>query len=228
MSKRLRLGELLVEAGVIDEDQRERALEAHRETGRRFGAMLVEMRFLDEETLVRTLARQLSLPVVWLDGRRIRQEVLDRVPQGLVFKYGCLPVQMDPEGEGLLLAMEDPLDQDAIEEVAAKSGLPVRPVLAAPTELSDAIRRHAPDPGDSLAAAEFVNARDPAPELVSLHGAGGLPPLPKPPAEPKPAQSNDLVLRALTQLLVEKGLLTRSELIERLGALSADGKPGEA
>jgi hypothetical protein len=171
-----------------------------------------------------------------------------------------------------MLAMQDPSDIAAIDEVALRSELPVKPVLAAPSELEDAILRHRPaDPGDSLSCADFVNGDDEGPDVLSMQqitpaphspdstvrplppivldekgsaaeAAGSAPEAPPaeaaptteaapaaeaaPPAEaasasaPSPsAPLNDLVLRAIMQLLVEKGILSRDELIDRLGAL---------
>jgi hypothetical protein len=254
---RPRIGELLLEAGVIDEEQLDSALGLQVQTGKRLGQILVDLEALDEETLTRTLARQLNIPVVWLRGKSIRRDVLDLVPTELIEKHRCLPVQLDRRGEPtLMLAMHDPSDIAAIDEVAQRSELPVKPVLAAPSELEEAIVRHRPvDPGDSLACAEFMNAPDEeGPDVLSMQEirvppppspdatARALPPLSideseKPPqpdaspageqaAPPVPAQrpdasvaQNDLVLRALTQLLVEKGIVSRDELIARLGAL---------
>lgn len=251
MSERPRLGELLVAAGVIDEAQCERALHEQRRTGRRLGATLLEMDALSEETLTRTLARQLSLPVAWLRGKRIRSEILDLVPRELIEKHHCLPVhRSDGDEPTLLLAMEDPSDVAAIDEVARHTGLAIQPVLAAPSELDDAIRRHAPvDPGDSLACAEFMKeGPSHAPELVALQltapvagrrPGAALPPFefageedPAPPqagtSSPSPSPSaNGLVLRALTQLLVEKGVITRSELIDRLRTLGGSASDGD-
>ena len=233
MSQRPRLGELLVDAGVIGEEQLAQALSRQQQNPLRLGKTLLQMQALDEETLTRTLARQLSVPVAWLRGKRIRGELLELVPRELIERHRCLPVQLDDRGEKtLLLAMEDPSDIAAIDAIATSTGLAVRPVLAAPSELDDAIARHFEiDPGDSLSQVEFVDDEDSRPDLLSIENKApaptvhALPPLQamSPPAASQPeatAVADDLVLRALTQLLVEKGVFTREELIERLGALA--------
>lgn len=229
MADRPKLGELLLEAGVIDDEQLESALGQQRESGQRLGMSLVQMHLLDEETLVRTLARQLKLPVVWLRGRTVRADVLDLVPGEIAAKHRCLPVMLDRRGGStLLLAMEDPADVGATEEVALRCGLPVKPVLAAPSELDDAIRRHYPPEGDGscpLDEPTFVDDRsDGPPDLLSLppEPAAGpslaAPPLPPPPGA-SPAVAGEAILKALSQLLVEKGVITRDELVERVAAL---------
>lgn len=220
MSERPRLGELLIDAGVIDENQLAQALERQRELPLPLGKTLLEMQAVDEETLTRTLARQLAVPMVWLRGKRIKPDVLELVPRELVEKHRCLPVQLD-RTRTLLLALEDPTDPVPVEEVAQASGLPVKPVLASASELEEAIQRHAPaDPDLSFRHMEFVDGDESAPELLSVAPPEASEPAP----DAEPGSANALVLRAISQLLVEKGVITREELIERLEQLGRGGK----
>ncbi len=231
--QRAKLGELLVRAGAIDGGQLERGLRAQRDLGRPLGMTLVRLGFLDEDTLVRALAAQLGFPVVKLRGKRINPEVLELVPLDVAEKYRCLPLLVnDEKGERVLyLAMEDPADAGAIAEVGEAIGRRVRGVLVAPTELDEALHRFyhwasfagadalgvpadpaqqlAQDPDDGLGF-----GGDDEPELLLLDEAEAEP-------EPAPALPGaaDAILRALTQLLVEKGVIGRDELVERLRAL---------
>jgi hypothetical protein len=144
--ERPKIGELLVAAGVIEPDVLEMALEKQRtDGGGRLGGILVRMGALDEELLVRTVARQLELPVAWLRGKQVKPEVLSQLPREIALRHRCLPVMIDRKGpETLLVAMEDPSDTSALDEVAIAAGRPVRVVLAAPSELDDALARHYP------------------------------------------------------------------------------------
>jgi hypothetical protein len=145
MDQRPRLGELLVAAGVIDAAALEAALEKQRTQGGRIGKLLLDAGALSEETLVRTLARQLSIPVAWLRDKQVKPEVLAHLPGHVAFKHRCLPVLIDRRGtDTLLVAMEDPSDTAAQDEIAVAAGCPVRVVLAAPSELDDALARHYP------------------------------------------------------------------------------------
>jgi len=242
MKNRPKLGELLVEAGAVDEAQLTAALAEQRKWGHPLGMTLVEMRMLDEETLVRTLARQLRIPVVWLRGKAVRPEVLALVPPEIAEKHRCMPVLLDERGaKTLVLAMEDPADVAAIDQVAFLTGLEVKPVLAAPGELGEAIQRHYPsgrvstgslDLNDAIFAHEDLGAAQP--ELLSLAHpeVQSSAPLdieseaPATQSAPGPVAS-DGILRALTQLLVEKGVITRDELVERLKTLEAGDDGGE-
>jgi hypothetical protein len=154
--ERPKIGELLVAAGVIEPATLEAALEKQRAEGGRLGKILLEMGALQEEMLVRTIARQLDMPVAWLRGKQVKAEVLAQLPGHVALKHRCLPVMLDRKGpETLLVAMEDPSDAAALDEVAIAAGRPVRVVLAAPSELDDALARHYPaDPPPDAADEE--------------------------------------------------------------------------
>ena len=220
---RPKLGELLVDAGVVDEMQLEAALGEQKNWGERLGQTLLQMGVLDEETLVRTLARQLAIPVVWLRGKRIKPDVIELLDADYIQKNRVLPVLLDQRGSRtLILAMEDPCNIEVIDTVCRQTGVPVKPALAAPSELDDAIGRHVvSDLEDSLYGASFAVEEETGPDLVQMQQEA-KPNDTEPEAAEAGAPSNAVVLRALTQLLVEKGIFTREELIARLGALSDD------
>ena len=141
--ERPKIGELLVAAGVIDTAALETALEKQRAQGGRLGKILLGMGALDEEMLVRTVARQLDMPVAWLRGKQVKAEVLSQLPGHVALKHRCLPVMLDRKGpETLLVAMEDPSDAEAQSELASASGHRLRAVLVGPTELEEALQRH--------------------------------------------------------------------------------------
>lgn len=240
MSKvaRSKLGELLVGTGLIDASQLAAAIGEQNHWGGRLGAILVRKGFVDEETLVRTLAIQLELPVAQIRGRRIAGEALELVPAELAEKHRCLPLFVKTEGAAqvLYLAMEDPADLASLDEVSFRVGVKVRPVLAAPSELQEALQRSyhfasagggaleplsmepgAGEPGGDAPELLVVEELDPAPVAAEQR-------LAEQGAAPAPvAVRQDAILRALTQLLVEKGVLTREELIQRVGMLADKG-----
>ena len=286
MGKRLKLGEMLVAKGLISDTQLAAALGEQRRWGKRLGMTLVLMGYLEEETLIRTLAAQLKLPVARIRGKRVSNEVVELVPVELAEKHRCLPLFMKDQGGSreLFLAMEDPSDLDAQGELGFRIGFRIRPVLVAPTELEDALQRHyhwaavagasspplapipsrskepaqtplpeksevpfedtdpelhaaadalasaeepgdtQPDPPDIEQAAAEVGAFDepestPAPRRAPAPHAEAAPPAASRAASP--AMSPDVILRALSQLLVEKGVLSREDLVERLRVLAA-------
>jgi hypothetical protein len=227
MAERPKLGELLVMAGAIDQTQLGAALADQRQYGGPLGARLVRMGFLDEEALVRTLARQLKLPIAWLRGKWVEEEVLDLVPAEIALKHRCLPLTLTETNgrKSLHLAMQDPGDLEALDAVQFQVGHNVSPVLAAPSELEEALQRHyessesANSAGASRPEVQEVpellmfelkaQAATPQTDLDFEFGTG--------PSDAS-LMSSQAVLSALTQLLtvlMQKGIITREEVAER-------------
>ena len=177
MGARLKLGEMLVAKGLIDEAQLASALEEQRRWGKRLGMTLVLMGLLEEETLIRVLAAQLKLPVARIRGKRVNEEVIELVPVELAEKHRCLPLFMKDLGgtRELFVAMEDPSDLDAQGELGFRIGFRIRPVLVAPTELEDALQRHYHWSAVAGAASEPL-----APVAQRGKDAAELPPVAKP------------------------------------------------
>ena len=126
MAERPKLGELLVMAGAIDQTQLGAALVDQRQFGHPLGATLVRMGFLDEEALIRTLARQPKFPIAWLRGKWVEQEVIELVPAALALEYRCLPLTVNDSGQGkvLHLAMQDPGDLETLDAERFRAFLP--------------------------------------------------------------------------------------------------------
>jgi hypothetical protein len=159
MNPKPKLGDLLVQAGAIDDAQLKSALGEQRQWGQPLGMTLVRMGFLDEDTLIHVLASQLKIPVVKLSGKQVNAGVLERVPIDLAEKHRCIPLLENEEGgqQVLYVGMEDPVDLEALDELSFRVGEAVKPVLVAPSELEAALQRHyhwaarAGEPARSLA-----------------------------------------------------------------------------
>jgi len=228
MTTKPKLGELLVQAGVIDTAQLNAALGEQRQWGKPLGMTLVRMGMLDEDTLVQTLASQLKVPVVKLAGKSVNPDVLAQVPRELALEHRCLPLLLNDEGgqQVLYLGMEDPSDLTVLDEIGFRRGGKVKPVLVAPSELDEALARH-----DAWGAATNSpgDAEGSDSELDDIHfedGSFASPPLGNaPPTDRGGAPGSEsasptqaAILRALSQLLVEKGIITRDEFVERVRA----------
>ena len=144
MGGRLKLGQILLSKELISPEQLAAALGEQERWGSRLGMTLVRMGFVEEEALIRVLAGQLRLPVARIRGKSVNSELLEYVPVELAEKYRCLPLFVREEGgaKTLFLAMEDPSDLEALDDLAFQIGEKLRPVLVAPTELEDALQRH--------------------------------------------------------------------------------------
>ena len=224
MAARAKIGDLLVESKLISEEQLEGALRAQQDSGRPLGMTLVRMGFLDEDTLVHTLAMQLKIPVVKLTGKLVNEEVLERVPVDLAEKYRCIPLLLNDEGgeKVLYLGMEDPADNQAVEEIRFRIGDSVKPVLVAPSELDEALHRHYHWASYGANVEPLDDDSEPVfPEATGATPAASLAAAPSESPVESPA-----ILRALAQLLVEKGVITRDELVERIGQRAEEDGDG--
>ena len=142
---RVRLGELLVEANAITSDQLAEVLELQSHDGRRLGTLLVEAGLVTEVQVTQILSQQLSIPWVSLYHIDFSRQLLDLVPRELADQYGLVPIfvrRVRGLGNTLYIAMDDPSDEVAIEAVRHYSGLPVRCMIAPPSDIRGAIRAY--------------------------------------------------------------------------------------
>lgn len=135
-----RMGDILVGAGLITQEQLETALEVQREhPQRKLGAILVAEGFTTEEVVPQVLARQLRLPYLRLKDETFDPEAVALVSGRLAARHACIPVRAT--GETIILAMANPLDLIAIEDVELAAGRRVQPLIARESEIMDAIAR---------------------------------------------------------------------------------------
>ena len=136
----IRIGELALEAGVVTAAQLHQAREAQRRSGRRLGAVLVELGYVSEPQVTDLVAKQYGLPAVHdLDTREVPLEVLGRVPREHCQSHCVLPLTR--QGATLQLAMADPTNVFAVDPVQFRTGLKVQPVVAAESAIARAIAR---------------------------------------------------------------------------------------
>ncbi len=137
---RKRIGEILIEAGLIDEDGLRAALVEQRRRGGPLGRALVDLKLVAEETLVAALSRQLAVPVVDLDVIEIPQAVIDLIPGDLCESWGVVPFAQPMKF--LDLAMSDPSNLRILDELRVRTNLNVRSHLAGPKAIERALGRY--------------------------------------------------------------------------------------
>jgi hypothetical protein len=145
---RKQLGQMLIEAGAIDEATLRTALADQRRWGRPLGRTLVELRLIREEDLVRVLGQQLGLPSVDLDRVNIAKAVTDLVPAGLAFQHNIMPFAQPMKF--LDVAMLDPTNLGIVDELRIRTQLNIRPYLAGPKMIERALIKYY---GSSLGSA---------------------------------------------------------------------------
>jgi type IV pilus assembly protein PilB len=136
---RKRIGEILTQAGVLDSAGLRAALTEQRRWGGPLGRILVDMKLVSEDALVRALSQQLNFPVVNIDKVRIPAEVLELVSGDLAEQHGIIPFNL--EGKFLDVAMSDPTNLGIIDELRIRTQLNVRPYLAGPKAIERALAR---------------------------------------------------------------------------------------
>ena len=140
---RVRLGDLLVEAQIVSRAQLEEILVAQKRDGRRIGTMLIEAGLVTETQVTQILSQQLSVPWVSLYHIDFSRQLLNLVSHELAERYCLVPIfvrRVRGLGETLYVAMDDPSDEAAQREVGQWAGLPVRAMIAPPTDIRSAIR----------------------------------------------------------------------------------------
>lgn len=142
MQKRhnLKIGQMLVEAGVITAEQLDRALTEQKEkAGEPVCSTLARLGIASEARLLPILAKQMGIPYLSLRQTQVGPDLLKQVPARLATQYNVLPVAR--EGNVLKVAMVDPLDTRVLDELRMLTHATIQPVLVSAQELTEAIRQ---------------------------------------------------------------------------------------
>jgi hypothetical protein len=143
---RQNLGEMLVAANLIDEVQKQIALAEQKQSGRRFGSTLVDLKFIDENVLAAFLSKQIDVPCISLLHIDIPRKVLRKLPRYVARECKAIPVRVD--GERLEVAMVDPTDIEVLDKVEKASAMIVSPLIAPESSIETMIERCYPEIAD--------------------------------------------------------------------------------
>src|ERR1700704_3639020 len=135
-----KLGEILVRENLISPQHLRQALDYQREHGGRLGFNLVKLGLVSDDTITAVLSRQYGIPSVNLDLFDIEDSVLRLIPQEVAQKYSVLPLSR--VGATLTLAMVDPTNVFAMDDIKFMTGLNVEPVVVAEASVQTAIARY--------------------------------------------------------------------------------------
>jgi type IV pilus assembly protein PilB len=136
------LDSLLMARDLVTEEQLEEARQIAAERGRSLGRVLIELDYLREGDLVAILAEQLGLEFVDLSETQIDPSVLSFVPELLARKHNCIPVRIDADDGRLVIAMADPANVVAVDDIRALSKKEVRTIVATKADVQNAINRN--------------------------------------------------------------------------------------
>ena len=155
-----RLGDLLVREGLIDNEQLARALQEQKGSNDKLGGILVKLNFVTEDKLIAFLSRQYGIQSITLSQLDVDPEVLKLVPEQIARKYEVLPIQR--QGNQVTLAMADPTNVFALDDVGFMTNLQVIPVVASQAAIRAAIDRSYDTKGSGIAdiVSEIEGAAD--------------------------------------------------------------------
>ncbi len=161
----MKLGQMLLKAGIIDQKQLESALDHQKDEGGRLGYNLVKMNLISEEELNNYLSRQNRIEAVNIDGIKIPQEVLNLVSAKLALRYEVVPVEK--EGRKLVVAMADPQNLFTIDDLRFSLGMEIEPHICASSMIQRALHKFYGE-SDALVPVEDVEKlKDKEKELKS-------------------------------------------------------------
>ncbi len=143
---RKKLGEIMVDAGIISGDQLRRALDLQKQEGGLVGEILIRMGFLSEQQIVQALTTQYGFPYLPLENYEFNKEGAKVVPENVARQYSILPV--DVMGTLLIVAMSNPLNERAIEDVEMITKKKVKIFISTVTEIHEGINRLYKEAGD--------------------------------------------------------------------------------
>ena len=135
-----RIEDMLVSGGWMAQTQLQEALAEQKRTNEKFATILVRLGFVSEEDLAQVLSSQYGIRTIRLPEIAIDHEVVRLVPAWIAKRHGLIPVERT--NGTLTLAMADPNNLSALDEVAFMTGLEVVPAIATPSEIRDAIEQH--------------------------------------------------------------------------------------
>lgn len=152
---RRRLGELLIETGLLTRAKLNQALKTQKESGKRLGMILIDMKIISEEEIAFALAMQLKIPFIDLRDFDIDEKVIELIPEHVCRKFICVPINR--ENNILHVSMADPLNLNIMKELQFITGLNIQPAISTDTQIVERIQAHYhPDNALSNVTDEFA------------------------------------------------------------------------
>ena len=134
------LGELLIERGIINREQLNMAISYQQQKGGLIGEVLVELKFASEEDIAQALTCQYGFPYLPLSNYEIDEAIIKSIPENVCRQF-CL-ILIDKIGKSLTLAMANPLNVQAVEDVELITGCSVQTFVSTATDIKMCINKY--------------------------------------------------------------------------------------
>jgi type IV pilus assembly protein PilB len=159
-----KLGEILIKENLISAEQLKQAIEHQKANGGRLGNSLVKLGFLSDDEVTAVLSRQYGVPSINLSYFEVDPSVIKLIPMETAMKYQILPLSR--VGSSLTVAMVDPTNVFAMDDIKFMTGFNIEPVVASETAIMEAIKKH-------YGSVEDVERKKEIEEIVSFIDEGG-------------------------------------------------------
>jgi len=138
--KKRRLGDILLEKGIVSQEQLEEALEEQKKSGRLLGELLISMDFASEKDILEALGVQTGTTVIDLSKMEIPDEVIKQVPASLAKVYNVIPIKF--ENDVLTVALSDPLNVNILDDLRFVLNCEIQSTVACEKDISEAIEKY--------------------------------------------------------------------------------------
>lgn len=201
-----KIGELLIEKGLIDEYQLSSAIGHQKQWGGRIATILINLGFVDENTVASVLEKQLGIKCIDLENLDIPPQIIKKITPDIAEKYLIMPIGIDQNT--LTIAMSDPTDLLAIDELSFMLGLIIKPVLAFESGIKKAIAKHYRSIKYSESYKYKADTEKLSEEMDIMRTEKS--------EEHEIDYSDEILLHALTEILVDKNIISKEELTKQL------------
>lgn len=138
--KQKRIGDLLIELGIINEEQLKFALDKQKETKKKIGQTLIDLGIISQEAFYEVLQMQYNIPFFDLNTAKLEPKIPKLISEDMARTHSLIPVKF--EGDTLVVAMADPLDVFAQDDIKLITGFKIKAVISSPEAISNAINRY--------------------------------------------------------------------------------------
>lgn len=159
--KKLRIGDVLIKHGVINEDQLNMALEAQKGTKMKLGEALIEIGAVSDDQIARALSEQLHLDIIDLNNVVVTEDILKLIPSEVLFKHKVLPFEYHPTNPNIIrVAMSNPIDMYATDDIEIITNLQVEPVVSTTKNIDIALDKYFGNKNTDAALEEFTKEKE--------------------------------------------------------------------
>lgn len=157
---RKRIGDVLIDASVITQEQLMTALEEQRKTGKRLGEVLVELKYTDETEIAEAMSHQMKIPLARIREAKLAPEIIELLPENIVRKNNVIPFELDENNPNILrIAMADPLDIIAVDDISIITNMQIDIMVATPSDITYAIEKYYGNEQSAKLAESFAQER---------------------------------------------------------------------